>query len=227
MALTFFGRGKNGSQGGSGGGSDMGPAKYARIQEVRAYWEALREGDMLPRRDQIDPRGMAGALEQVFLIERIGRGQARIRLAGMHLNDLMGMEVRGMPLSALFEPTARARLSEGLETVFAGPAVLDIWLEGERGVGRPALSGRMIVLPVSGSKAEPGLALGCLDTDGGLGRAPRRFAITGLVREPIRPEAPAPRPEIAHEFAEPAAVFAPRPPRGKPMLRLVTSNERN
>ena len=83
----------------------------ATLQAVRGYWEALRQNGCLPRRDQIDPRGLAVALDKVFLVERIATGQARFRLAGMQLNDLMAMDVRGMPLSALFDPTARGRLA--------------------------------------------------------------------------------------------------------------------
>lgn len=167
-----------------------------------------------PRRDQIDPRGIAEALEQVFLVERMAPGQARFRLAGMHLHDLMGMEARGMPMTALFEPAARARFSDALEAVFTAPAALDVWLEAERGIGRGALAGRLMLLPVTGSKGEPDLALGCLATEGSIGRVPRRFAISGLVRGPLRVVP-----------SEVQAEFAPRPPRGLPHLRLVSSRE--
>lgn len=245
MALSFLGKGnKSGSSSGGSGGS-----RFAMLAEVRAYWEGLRHGGALPERDRIDPRGIAGALENTFLLERVAPGIARFRIAGMQLHDLMGMDVRGMPLSALFEPAARNRLSDGLEAVFSGPAVLELWLEAERGIGRPALEGRMIVLPLVGSKGETDLALGCLAMEGALGRAPRRFAVAGLMREVIErrqalraqtawegPErrlpnlppaaapAPAPvslRPVQAAGFAEKPAEFAPRPPRGKPHLRLV------
>lgn len=208
MGLTFFNRR-------GGGGSDQ--PKFAAIQQVRAYWDGLRDGPALPQRDRIDPRGIADALEQVFLVERIAPGHARFRLAGMHLHDLTGMEVRGMPMTALFAPDARARFSEAVEGVFATPSVLDLWLEAERGISKPALEGRLILLPVTGAKGEPDLALGCLATAGGIGRGPRRFAISGLVREPLRVERAV--------FAEPEEGFAPRPPRGVPHLRLVSSRE--
>jgi hypothetical protein len=245
------------------------------LMEVRAYWEGLREGGALPERDRIDPRGIAGALENTFLLERVAPGIGRFRIAGMQLHDLMGMDVRGMPVSALFEPSARTRLSDGLEGVFSGPALLELWLEAERGIGRPALEARMIVLPLTGAKGATDLALGCLAMDGALGRAPRRFAIAGLMSEVIerrkadRPESARPeslRPETARRtapdrripdlpplralppatlppgqvsspaarpaaltpvqgFAEPASPFTPRPPRGKPNLRLVYSRD--
>jgi hypothetical protein len=221
------------------------------LAEVRAYWEGLRDGGALPERDRIDPRGIAGALGNTFLLERVAAGIGRFRIAGMQLHDLMGMDVRGMPMSALFEPTARNRLADGLEGVFAGPAVLELWLEAERGIGRPSLEGRMIVLPLTGSRGETDLALGCLAMDGALGRAPRRFAIAGLMSEVIEhrinTRRSAPRPEAERRlpdlpplreipsavaeaarmtgFSEPPAEFTPRPPRGKPNLRLVYSRD--
>lgn len=246
MALSFLGRGgKSGASGGSGG------PRFAMLAEVRAYWEGLRDGGALPARDRIDPRGIAGALENTFLLERVAPGIGRFRIAGMQLHDLMGMDVRGMPMSALFEPAGRNRLSDGLESVFSGPSVLELWLEAERGIGRPALEGRMIVLPLTGIRGETDLALGCLAMEGALGRAPRRFAIAGLLsevierrvserRETAREAAPdrrlpdlppvQPIPSPAKGFAEPPASFAPatgapRPPRGKPHLRLVYSRD--
>lgn len=215
--LTYFGHGRGGmaeTAGQSSGG--------ATLQAVRGYWEALRQNGNLPRRDQIDSRGLAVALDKVFLVERIAAGQARFRLAGMQLNDLMAMDVRGMPLSSLFDPAARVRLAAELEQLFEAPSVLEIWLEAERGVGRPALSARMLLLPLVGSSGEPGLALGCLVGEGSLGRAPRRFAIAGMVRELIAQ----PGLRVAPE-AVVAAVALPSPPRslGKPALRLVSSRD--
>lgn len=205
--LTYFGKGRQGEN----------KTSFAVLQEVRAYWQALRVNSALPRRDQIDPRGIAGALESVFLLERIATGHARFRLAGMQLTDLMGMEVRGMPLTTLFDPQARARVTEALEPVFATPSGLELWLEAERGLGRPPLEARMLLLPLTGSQGEPSLALGCLAVQGAIGRAPRRFTVAGMVREPFAV------PDLQPAFAESAVAYLPPPPRGKPNLRLVSS----
>ncbi|MDZ4312858.1 MAG: PAS domain-containing protein [Cypionkella sp.] len=214
MMLTFFGKGPNGKGGDRSGCSSE---TLAALQLLRGYWEALRMDGGLPARAQIDPRGMADCLDKVFLIEQIAPGLARFRLAGMALNDLLGMDVRGMPLSALFEPVARARIGHELEQVFASPAVMEIWLEAERSVGRPALSGRMLLLPLAVAAAGPKLALGCLVTEGQLGRQPRRFAISGLVRELVAGSG-------LRVVAEGGAQV-PAPPRssGRPALRLVSS----
>ena len=239
MAFSFLGRGGGaGSTGGPNGGDGAdGTAKFVQLAEVRAYWEGLRGGDGLPRRDQIDPRGIAGALDTVFLLERVAPGVARFRLAGMKINDLLGMDVRGMPLSAMIEPGGRNRMAEALESLFSGPAILTLGLEAEREVGRPALEAKLVLLPLISSRGPCDLALGCLATHGQTGRAPRRFAIAQLATEALvsiaaelerasRPQPPAPR-LVQFDMAEAGGKFdhAPRtqtpPPRGKPQLRLV------
>lgn len=191
---------------------------FRQVQEVRAYWEAMRKDGRLPKRDDINPRGMASALEQVFLVEQIAPNHGRLRLAGMAISDLLGMDVRGMPITALLDPVARARLSEALGGLFRGEQILDLWLEAERGIGRPPLMARMLLLPLIGSHGEPDLALGCFCTKGEVGRAPRRFTISRMLREPL--------PVSASEGFAPAFAEPPRPlspPNGRPYLRLVVS----
>jgi hypothetical protein len=195
---------------------------FAPLQEVRAYWEGLRDGPALPSRGDVDPRGLQAALEHVFLIERIAPGIARFRLAGMHLSDLMGMEVRGMPLTALIEPQGRAGIEALVEQVFSAPAIVEVALEAERGLGRAALQGRMLLLPLT----DDGVcdkALGCLVTLGALGRTPRRFAVSRQRTEAVTVTASAPTQRVP-AFAESPAPFTPAP-KARPHLRLVKSDD--
>jgi hypothetical protein len=219
----------------TGTGQNDGPG-YGLLQEVRAYWEALRPSGGLPERAAIDPRGLERALEHVFLIERIAPGLARFRIAGMHLTVVMGMEVRGMPLSALFDPAGRERMQGLLEQVFSGPCVLELALEGERGIGRPSLEARMILLPVRGDDGTCDRALGCLVTAGPVGRTPRRFAIARQVTEMLgldpRPAPVARSPDRQPGFAEPSAPFMAPPQPTAPVanprrahLRLIKSDD--
>ena len=192
------------------------------IQQVRAYWEALRGINTLPHREQIDPRGLCDALDKVFLIERIAPGQARFRIAGTQLHDLMGMDLRGMPLSTLVEPAARLNLSESLESAFRKPAVIDIWLKSERALARAALDARMVLLPLASAHGDPNLILGCLAVEGTIGRTPRRFMIDAIVEERIGNS-----PAFGHSrLADPAHL----PPdttrhRNATPLRLVSSRD--
>jgi hypothetical protein len=49
---------------------------YTAIAQVEAYWNALRGDKLLPKRSEIDPRGIERALENAFILERIAPGCA-------------------------------------------------------------------------------------------------------------------------------------------------------
>lgn len=218
-------------------------SQFAALREVRAYWEALRDDQDIPRREQINPRGMAGALHQVFMLERVASGVARFRLAGMSINDVMGMDVRGMPFSAMFDPTARARLVELLEKATATSTVLEMDLEADRGIGRPALRARLLMLPIKGAAGETDLVLGCLACDGQIGRTPRRFVIARALEEQLGMSANAPKMQLSEStstaFAARKVVamlptkaepITPKPAAAKPAierpyLRLVRAED--
>lgn len=153
------------------------------LHQLRGYYEGLRLEGALPHREQIEPSALGGILENVFLVERIAKGMGRFRLAGMAVQDVLGMEARHMPLSILFEPVARGQLTRVLEQVFTGPNMLDITLEAERGIGRPQLAGRMILLPLRDAKGAFHQIIGGIALSGKTGRAPRRFGITRLRAE--------------------------------------------
>ena len=217
---------------------------YAAIAQVEAYWEALRGTRMVPKRSEIDPRGIEGALENAFIVERVGPGIARLRIAGSHLNDLMGMEVRGMPLTAMFTPGARQMISETLEEVFQAPGTASFKLNAPGAEGRPAGEARMILLPLKSDLGDVSRLLGCLVFRGDIGLAPRRFEITdknftlllpGSDTQPVRDQTPAKpaAPRGVPGFAAPSSGYKGRPPAaspGKPdkrppYLRLVKSDD--
>lgn len=182
----------------------------AAFAEMRGYWEALRTGDRLPHRADLDPRGLKNCLHQALIAEQIAPGLARMRLAGATFTDIMGMEVRGMPLSALFDPMARAELETVVGQVFNGKLAVTLLLEAERGLGRPALTAQLLLLPMIGDLGEVDLMLGCLVLRGTAGRTPRRFHILHTLREAIG-VAPQARPVVpttfAPAFSEDAQVF--------------------
>lgn len=205
--------------------------------EVRAYWEALRDGRAAPCRSEVDPRGIERVLEHAFILERIAPQVARFRLAGMHLNDFLGMEVRGMPFCALFTAAARAEVGMILDSVFSGPRTAELAISGESGIGRPALEGRIVLLPLRSDLGDISRALGCLVAEGAIGRTPRRFDLCGSLTRPIeatapgcsrpatvRPASPVP-PRGCAEPAAPFAGAAARPAGTRPHLRLVTGGD--
>jgi len=220
--------------------------RFPVLHTLETYWSEIRGTRLVPARADVDPRRIEDALEYAFILERIAPGMARFRLAGMHLNDLMGMEVRGMPLTAFFAPEGRKAVSAALEQVFDAPSIARIALAGERGVGRPPLDGRLLLLPLQSDFGDVSRALGCLATVGPTGRAPRRFSVTGTDVEPLLgegaarerrssgwtpPRRPAGDTSGASGTGDPARGVRmpeapPRPPRaqGRPRLYLVKSD---
>lgn len=220
------------------------------FMQMEGYWRALRgPGQSLPERAQFNPRGIAQLLGVTLLLERIAAGEVRIRLAGMALHDLMGMELRGMPLSALAVPGSRQMLAEKVMRVFDTPAIARLSFSGEPGFARPPLSAGLLLLPMIGPSGRVDRALGALVGNGLAGRSPRRLVleraqierIADLAPETAQSTAPAGLPPLLlgapdllggpparpadqpMELAEEAPPFAPRPPAGPraPHLRLV------
>lgn len=166
--------------------ADFNPMQSARIlAEMRAYWDSLRCGRAVPARSDIQPQGIRRALDYAFILERIAPGAARFRLAGQHLIDLMGMEVRGMAFCSLANPSSRGRLSDVLESVFRAPQLAQMTLHARADYARPELSARMLLLPLSSDLGDVTRALGCIIAEGQIGVAPRRFDLTGDEVMPI------------------------------------------
>lgn len=193
----------------------------AALREIEAYWEALRAGRDMPRRCEVSPRGIEQALRHAFILERMAPGMARIRVAGAQLNDLLGMEPAGMPVSAFFGPSARDGFRDVLESVFQSPARARLVLEGERGMARPSLSAEMILLPMRSARGDVTRILGGLEFDGHIGARPRRFVMKSSFLRRLRDDS-----EIAtrplHRPGPPASL--PRTVATKaPHLRLVVN----
>ncbi|KIC42748.1 diguanylate cyclase [Ruegeria sp. ANG-R] len=220
---TFFGTG-SGSEFGKIVAMDRFDSgrSLSPIRQAEAYWTALLTGDGVPMRAQIDPRGLENILEYTFILERIAPGLARFRLAGSHLNNLAGMEVRGMPLTAFFEPSARDDVKSVLDQVFTGPAVAELDLLSKGKLGRVSLQARMILLPLKSDLGDVSRVLGVMVSDGTIGVTPRRFILSDRRVNMISELQQPPKPVVQREegFAEDQTAF-----KAAPHLRLVSSRD--
>ncbi len=190
----------------------------AVLREIESYWEALREDRDMPIRAEVDPRGIQRALRHAFILERMAPGMARIRVGGSLLTDVMGMDVRGMPISSLIGTAARDSFRLVLEDVFRGPARARLSLSGERGMGRPALKGEMLLLPLRSSKGDVTRVLGGLEIEGQIGTRPRRFGLESSFLRELREDS-----KENFSFTENPAVPHTIPTKA-PHLRLVVAS---
>jgi hypothetical protein len=204
--------------------------KSADLQgrDLVRYWNSLRDGLAVPRRSDIDPRGISGLLSNTFIIEKMAPGLARFRVAGTDMSDLMGMDLRGMPMSALFLPEARDDLADALEQVFEAPGILRASLASPKGLRRPDLLGDLLVLPLRDDLGQITRAIGCVGVDGEIGAVPRRFEFRTLRVDPVTVVgAPAERSKDQESTLAPTSArentirFAPVKPGRPEYLRLV------
>lgn len=191
---------------------------FAPLAQIEGYWEALRGTQILPKRSQIDPRGLQGALEYCFVLERVAPGVARLRVAGSHLSDLMGMEVRGMPITAFLTSDSRRDFSDMMEEVFETPACSTVDLVGETGFGRPALKAKMILMPLRSDLGDTSRILGGLVCEGDIGRVPRRFSVESIKLRPLLKTA---SPSEWAELTKPAPAPAPTSAQNTPKINLT------
>lgn len=203
------------------------PPPTSPLRQVEAYWAALPRADGIPRRSDVDPRGLENLLEHAFILERVAPTVARFRVAGQHLAQLAGMEVRGMPLTALFGHETRGTLSAALERVFEAPAVLETRLVGSgTRLSRP-VQGAMLLLPLAGEDGTVNRVLGAVVTDARAGGQPQRLEAHDIDIRPIQGTNPAPGRIASGAFAEAQAPFAGAPntaaPAKRPRLRIVHS----
>lgn len=204
------------------------------LDEALRYWTSLREGSDLPHRSALDPKEMRLILGHAMVLDRIRHGTVRIRLGGGAMERLMGMNVRGLPIRALFDLSDRTRAADLFEQVFDAPAMLELDLisEGPGGL----VTGRMLVLPLRDAGGAVSKALTVMVTDRTVDEA-RRFCVTNSTLLPLAPvngpqtgprrrhsDAPVPLPgELRaplREMAEPGAAFEGKPSR-VPWLRVV------
>ena len=155
------------------------------LARIETYWTQVRAGRLVPSRSEIDPRGLEGVLGHAFILERLTTGLARLRIAGSHMTELLGMEARGLPMSTIFTPASREALAEALEAVFDEPATVRFSITSGSGFGRPELTGGIVLLPLRSDLGDITRVLGGISLTGGIGRTPRRLEITGQSRQSL------------------------------------------
>lgn len=155
------------------------------LDRVTRYWDSLRDGRLVPTREEIDPRAIQSVLPNAFIVDRPRPGTVRFRLSGMHLNDVLGMEARGMPLRSLCEVAYRTRMMEQVERVFEEPAMVVVDLRADRGI-LGVVTGKLALLPLRSGAGAIDRALGVLVTEGLVHDGPTRFATRGFAVTSLR-----------------------------------------
>ncbi len=196
---------------------------HPEIRALNDYWEMLRAGRPVPYRAEVDPRDMRCNARHLFILEDLGAGNIRFRLAGTALVEAFGMELRGMSARTLMEGRARESFAALIEETLAEPGVgyarLTSTLPGSE-------SWEILLLPLRSDFGAIDRVLGGLIPVKGRPQAAGdqrlRFRIDDMSIRPLTTgEAEMPDPIPVAGFAEGQAPFLGLPAPREPALRAI------
>ena len=199
---------------------------HSELRALYGYWNRLRAGRKTPLRSDIDPRDMACDARNLFILENLGRGNIRFRLAGTAIVDAFGMELRGMNARAVMATDSResfnALVAETLEEPGVGYARL-------RNAADDSGIWEVNLLPLRSDFGVIDRVIGCLHPLTGIvGResgAPLRFRIEHMSVEPIDAQV-RDLPAAAPGLAEPARPFLGADDDATPRLTAIDGGGR-
>ncbi|MBB5721871.1 hypothetical protein FHS72_001495 [Loktanella ponticola] len=195
------------------------PNGEAVLKQVERHWRSMRNGDDLPQRVDLSPDHLSDSLAHCFTLERVAPTIARFRVAGRAVHEVLNMEPRGMPLSALFTPAGRDMLAPLIFDVCEGPDIVEVPVIAARSLGRSPLRGRLLLMPLKHAGQEVNRLFGAVVVDGKTGRRPMRFDFDR--DQSLRQQAVQPIIRTVHEILSEPTVAHPAP---RPALRLIVDN---
>lgn len=158
---------------------------HTEIRALYSYWEGLRGQRPCPYRAEVDPRDMTGDARHLFLLENLGEGNVRFRLAGTALQDAFGYDLRGMSLRSIMAGKARESLVALVNETLSEPGIGYARLLGPDG----KQLWEMVLLPLRSDFGEVDRLIGCLHPISGrvppAGEAPTRFTIDHMSIRPV------------------------------------------
>ena len=190
------------------------------LSSLKTYWDRLRAGRVAPYRAELDPRQVESALENMFIVEKLGPDNMRIRLAGTKICEMMGMEVRGMQPDALIEDSDRIRFERLLNVVMNEPAVVELKLAAPNRAG--IYRATMLLMPLRSDFGDINRVVGCTSGEGELFAAPLAFTIDDVAVTPVEQSLSAEPRQAMPGFADAQAEFGPAP--AAPKLRSIEGN---
>lgn len=190
------------------------------IESIKAHWNTLRAGRIAPFRTEINPSAIVAALGNMFILERINPGDVRIRLAGLKICNLMGMEVRGMPLTSFMAADSRAQLDAVIEVVLDHPSTAELSLIASDANGNSGPAS-LLLLPLRSDFGDISRVIGCLCFEDQVQRPPVTMTISGQTVKPVEVSNPAEVEYPLPGFYEDATKFEVG---DSPVLRKVIDN---
>jgi hypothetical protein len=154
------------------------------IHTLRSHWESLRINGELPLRADIDPRQIPDVLDSLFIFEHLNPQDVRVRIAGLTLCEMMGMEVRGQSPMSFFDDSTRRRFAAVISDVMGRPTIARLGLDTVDKMGNEARA-EMILLPLRSDFGDVSRIIGCVTGPAEGFTAPMRFHVRNVDMEAL------------------------------------------
>jgi len=157
------------------------------LTSLEKDWREMCGNELRPSNAGLDPLRMEDTLPFAFVLKRTGPGASRLRVAGQKVHDLFFEDLSGRNFASLFGPASADTAAELMEAAFTLPAITSFSVVAKRSLGRRAVRGQVILLPMRDPQGEISRILGAFVTDGTACPHPLRFEIDHT--QPIRCDA--------------------------------------
>jgi len=154
------------------------------IASLERDWREMCGNELRPTMSGLDPLRMDDTLPYSFVLKRTGPGASRMRVAGQQVHDMFYEDLAGRSFCSLFGAASSETAAELMEAVFTLPAIASFSVVAKRSLGRRAVRGQVILLPMRDPQSEVSRILGAVVTDGTACPHPLRFEIDHT--QPIR-----------------------------------------
>ncbi len=186
------------------------------LKTLRTHWDDICDGSNAPYRSDVTPGLIPEVLDTLFILEQLSPSDMRVRIAGLKICEMMGMEVRGQSPMTFFQDSARRRFDSVLNEVLTQPKIAYLGLDTKDRMGNPGQV-EMILLPLRSDFGDVNRIIGCVTVPDNGFTAPLRYHITSVnMVNPFRHTLS----KVAG-FAEPEANFSHQ---DAPVLRSVDGN---
>lgn len=112
------------------------------------YWHTIKDGDKLPGRHDVEPRGLKEVLPWIFILDRIDWEVASFRIAGTGICEHYGRELRGSNFLSFWLGDCRRTTRSLIENVVKMPTPAFMDFEAQAINGRH-MYGEILLLPLA------------------------------------------------------------------------------
>ncbi|CAN7447029.1 PAS domain-containing protein [Phyllobacterium sp. LjRoot231] len=127
--------------------------RHDGTSELFAYWNRLRGTRAAPERREIAPASIRKYLADTFIVQAIGPGEPRFRLAGTRICSIYGKELRNMSFASLWQTKDKSNIARLIKNSMTNKSVVQMNYEGKSTRGRKALF-ELILLPLASEANE-------------------------------------------------------------------------